>query len=698
MSTLSHHDPPQRSWWALPQKSPNSSQVFTEKPHSHSKQSGKFNSFAAAMGLRQKKPQPPPLTIRDSRTPVSPPAVRLVPRTESHQRRPYTAPSTGIGRAPSNSMSSSRSRDDSLEPNTPRTPEDIAHGRHGSLLTLSDVDPFAARVVSVHSPREANRLSAFSHSSGHEAKIPEVVNRVSYASSSSQSFRLGSDLSPLSVVSPASEHGSASSVSPSDRKPGFSPRRKDASTTWVSNLGDTNRLSQPEPAPKSRPAMRARGMTDGGIERTNFIRRDSLTRTVPSPKSTSNSTRFPSSSSAPTRQISMSRPTAPPTAELPPPPHWGDDRPLGGLSAGSTSSSSLTFSPEFTPIIPRVKSKQSHETSPKAVESSWELPDVSPRPRTLKKSMSQQSLSKRMQQSPTSSGIPMPEPSFPAAPRKQRSFHRLPVPAVPLQLPAAEPLQPGRKRLFSSSSSRRPSQSTSPVADDVRSLYGTEPERISLTSASYWIDTDQPPQTPTSVAAAHEYTPQQIMSPAEMLQVEASVDASYHHPRPRGDSIVSASALSDVEHDFGFSPPSLHGVSRRQSDIDHRDPSVRSMPVSPAAAMYYPTLTPEPPSPPILMSLPPPPRRTKSRTSSVSSRAQSDTVSPLSPPPRRALRPKVSAEKRMHRQSLLRKPSFLDIDDEGDKDHSPPSVVTRQHSFLDLTRESFDSVRSDDSF
>lgn len=294
----------------------------------------------------------------------------------------------------------------------------------------------------------------------------------------------------------------------------------------------------------------------------------------------------------------------------------------------------------------------------------------------------------------------MPEPSSHAAPRKQRSFHRLPVPAVPLQLPATEPSQPGRKRLFSSSSSRRPSQS-SPVADDVRSLYGTEPERISLTSASYWIDTDQP-QTPT-----HEYTPQQIMSPAEMLQVEASVDASYHHPRPRGDSIVSASALSDVEHDFGFSPPSLHGASRRQSDIDHRDPSVRSMPVSPAAAMYYPTLTPEPPSPPILMSLPPPPRRTKSRTSSVSSHAQSDAVSPLSPPPRRVLRPKVSAEKRMHRQSLLRKPSFLDIDDEGDRDHSPPSVVTRQrppamvtrqHSFLDLTRESFDSMRSDDSF
>jgi hypothetical protein len=49
----------------------------------------------------------------------------------------------------------------------------------------------------------------------------------------------------------------------------------------------------------------------------------------------------------------------------------------------------------------------------------------------------------------------------------------------------------------------------------------------------------------------------------------------------------------------------------------------------------------------------------------------------------------------MHRQSIMRKPSFLDIEDEMDKD--PPPALPRQASFLDLTRGSFESVRSIDS-
>jgi len=69
-------------------------------------------------------------------------------------------------------------------------------------------------------------------------------------------------------------------------------------------------------------------------------------------------------------------------------------------------------------------------------------------------------------------------------------------------------------------------------------------------------------------------------------------------------------------------------------------------------------------------------------------------MAPLSPPPRKNIRPKISVEERMHRQSILRKPSFLDIDDEMDKE---PVLMRRQDSFLDLTRGSFDSVRSVDS-
>ncbi|KAJ6621156.1 hypothetical protein B0H10DRAFT_2215410 [Mycena sp. CBHHK59/15] len=719
MSSTLHHEAPQRSWWLLSQKSPSSSQVFSaDKPHSHSKQSNgiKFNTLATAMGFKPKKSQPAPLTIRDPypivRTVVSPPVSPLIPRADSHQRRPYTAP----GRPPSNSASSYRSRVDSLEP---KTPEDPVAARRNSLLTLSDADPFAARVVALHSPSDPNRLSAFSNSSVADSKSNDSTHRVSYASSSSQSFRLGGELSPLStMVSPVSESGS-SNMKVSHKKSGHSLRRKESllsdegphQSTWLSNLGgDSNRFSHPDPPPKPRPAMRARGMTDGGIERINFLRNDPfIARPANSPKSPS--PRYsPSSPNMPTRQTSLSRPgippSAPPSHELPPPPGPSDDQLLANYSAGSASSTSLTFAGDFMPVTtsPKAKSRQYHEPSPtKTVESSWE-PDVSPRGthRTLRKSISHQSLSKRGQSSSSSSfTAPLPEPVTGKAPRKQRSFHRLPVLAIPLQLPlvdttrASDPTSSGRKRLFSGSSSRRPSQST-PFADDVRSVISVPaPDSDRTFASSCWIDTDQPPRSPTS--AAYEYTPQQIMSPEEMLRVEASVDAAYR--RPRGESIVSTStAMSDYDRDYGLLPTSSLGGGRKRSNSDH--PSTRSNSVSESIHLqglfYHQSMAPQPqpPSPPALMSLPPPPRRPKPRTATLV-RSQSELATPLSPPPRKTLRPKISVEERMHRQSIMRKPSFLDIDDDTDKDLT--SSLMRQGSFLDLTRGSFDSMRSTDS-
>ncbi|KAF8216004.1 hypothetical protein K438DRAFT_620715 [Mycena galopus ATCC 62051] len=710
-STLSSPEPQRSSsWWSVSPKSPPSSQVFAQKSHSHSKQSGiKFNTLATAMGFKPKKSHhPPPLTLDHPYSPVAtPPAVHLVPRSDSGPRRPYTAPSAGngIGRAPSTSVSSTRSRGDSIGPTTPRTPEDPVHSRRGSLLTLSDADPFAARVVSLQSPSDPNRLSAFSNSSAHDIKSNESANRVSYASSSS-SFRMGGDRSPQSsIVSPVSDAGSSYMKLP-NKLSGPSLRRKDEQ--WLSGLGsDPNRLSEPAPLPKPRPAMRARGMTDGGIERTNFLRNDPFMGRTPSPK-------------FPPRQVSLSRPAPPPNQELPPPPspvNFADDRApaLGSMSAGSASSSSLTFSAEFSPISPRSRGKQqAYEPSPKsqvyepspksqvydpppkaAMESGWE-PDTRS-PRTLKKSISHQSLGK--QRSPSTSAVPLPD-AAPKEPRKQRSFtqHRLPVPPVPLQLSFSEqrtaapdpPTVSTRKRLFSASSSRRPSQSTLAIPDDVRSLHTADQEITASTSC--WIDTDPPPRSSTSTN--REYTPQQIMSPAEMLQVEASVEAAYQ--RPRTGSIMSASTgMSDFENDLGLSPISSFGGGRQRSNSDH--PSMRSTTTSEGGMYTYnQPLPPQPPSPPILMSLPPPPRRTKSRTSSLS-RSQSEVVSPLSPAPRtRNLRPKISVEERMHRRSILRKPSFLDIDDEYDKEDLPPQPksVPRQASFLDLTRASFDSGRS----
>ncbi|KAJ7170080.1 hypothetical protein C8R46DRAFT_1091069 [Mycena filopes] len=683
-STLSHDSP--RAWWSLGQKAPSPTPDFpSEKPSSHSKQSGiKLHSLATAMGFKPKKNHPPPLTLLP--TVATSTTTLLAPRIEPHQRRPTTAPSVGIGRAPSNSVSSFRSRADSIEPSTPKTPEDLTQNRRGSLLTLSDSDPFAARVVSLHSPSspsDPNRLSAFSNSSVNDAKSNESANRVSYASSSSHSFRMAGDLSPLSILSPASEAGS-SYMRLSNKLSGHSLRRKN-DETWLSNLGaESNRFSQPDPPPKPRPVMRARGMTDTGIEpRTNFLRSDPFVSR--SPKSSSTGYQA-SSPSIPARQISLSRPSPPPSHDLPPPPSASADDRLQRHSAGTASTSSLTFSSEFSPISPRAKGKQqAYDASPRAGESGWE-PDA-PRHRTLKKSVSHQSL-KRGPSSSISipSSAPLPEMAPLKVPRKQRSFHqhRLPVPAVPLQLPISEqrtpdPAQSTRKRLFSASSSRRPSQSTLALTDDVRPVSEQE-------SVSCWIDTDQPPRSPS--LSAQEYTPQQIMSPAEMLKVEASVDAAYQ--RPRTGSILSArsTALSDFETDFGLSPSASFGGGRKRST------SVRSNATSTDQYDYYDQqLPPQPPSPPVLMSLPPPPRRTARPSIS---RSQSDVVAPtpLSPPPRKNIRPKISVEERMHRHSIMRKSSFLNIEDEMDKE--PRSLPTKG-SFLDLTRGSFDSMRSDDS-
>lgn len=444
-----------------------------------------------------------------------------------------------------------------------------------------------------------------------------------------------------------------------------------ADTTWLSSFGvDHNRLSQPDPPPKPRPVMRARGMTDAGIERTNFLRNDPvITRAASS-----------SSQNLARRQLSLSRPTAPPNSEIPLPPRSPADKlALGHNSAGSTSSTSLTFSTEFT-------------SSPRANQRTIDLSDTPPRPthRTLKKSISHQSIKRA--QPPASSPPSAPLPQVIKAPRKQRSFHRLPVQAVPLQLPLsdqrAEPST--RKRLFSTSSSRRPSTANT-LAEDARSITGSTAAPEPLAATSYWVDTDQPPRSPVSV---YEYTPQQIMSPAEMLQVEASVDAGYHRSR-----VSSINSVSTMQSDFGaesshhgLSPAPSFGGARARSNSDH--PSVRKSSVSEQDLLYYP-ISPQPSSPPVMAGLPPPPRRAKQRAPPPLSRSHSDVVTPLSPPPRKNLRPKASVEERMQkRKSIMRKPSFLEIDDPVDRE---PQML-RQGSFLDLTRGSFDSTRSEDSF
>ncbi|CAK5280297.1 unnamed protein product [Mycena citricolor] len=663
MSSTLLSESPQRNWWPMSPKM-SSSEFSSDRPSA--KHPGKFNTFATPMGFKPKKaPPPPPLTIQAVHSGRSP-LPRLVPRTEPSHRRPSTAPSNGMNRAPSNSVSSSRSRGDSIEPNTPTTPEDARQARRGSLLTLSDTDPFAARVVSL-SPNDPNRLSAFSNnSSGNDSKSHEIANRVSYASTSSHSFRLGGDLSPLSAIS-SPESGY---MNLSNKKSTNSLRRKDVSGsdgTWLSNLGvEPNRYSQPD-LPKPRPMLRARGMTDASIDRP-FGRQNSFNSSH-----ASSSSPFLSTTTPPPRKSALSQPSAPPTHDLPPPPL----SPADSMDLGS--STSMTFS---TTISQKVRAPR--QMSPKSPDyyyggdmRSGIEPEMSPRThRTLRKSLSQQSMGKLRQSSSSNISAPPPEPAVAKAPRKQRSFHQhRAIPPVPLSLPLSEQrANEPRKRLFSNS--RRPSQSTLAM-DDARSLTSLTDLEPMSSANSYWIDTE-PPRSP--VVSVHEYTPQQIMSPAEMFKIDTSVDDAYRC-RPRGESVVS-------ELDLGCSP-----VSRPRSNSERP---------SPIPDLYMP---PSPPSPPILTSLPPPPRRksSNSRTSSISH--TSSTASTRSPPQvailplspaRKNVRPKISVEERLHRQAPLRKPSFLDIDDEIERAPPPPPPMARQDSFLDLTRDSMDYSRSDD--
>ncbi|KAI0669747.1 hypothetical protein C8Q78DRAFT_976217 [Trametes maxima] len=174
-------------------------------------------------------------------------------------------------------------------------------------------------------------------------------------------------------------------------------------------------------------------------------------------------------------------------------------------------------------------------------------------------------------------------------------------------------------------------------------------------------------------------------------------------------------------------PPSSARPSTAQGSLDQ--------PISPASAYGNPSHSPELPS----TSLPPPPRRRPSKhdlqEELASKRVSVVPMNPLSPPPMRP-RPRrqqssdtassdatsrppsaFDRQKALQRRSLMKKPSFLDIDDELDAsaendsggssgggspgDAAPPSSPTSplmESSFLDMDRkDSFDTVRSRDS-
>ena len=123
-------------------------------------------------------------------------------------------------RPPAKSVSTVRSSeydyDAASEPHSePRTPSDHPRDRSSyqhSVMTFSELDPFAsAGIVVQHLPQDPNRLSVYSDSSvlDPQHKRPDMPthNRGSYGSSSSNSHGNYSDVQALSPLSVASSFG-----------------------------------------------------------------------------------------------------------------------------------------------------------------------------------------------------------------------------------------------------------------------------------------------------------------------------------------------------------------------------------------------------------------------------------------------------------------------------------------------------------
>ncbi|KAK0208819.1 hypothetical protein DFS33DRAFT_1305723 [Desarmillaria ectypa] len=770
---ISRHDQASRSWWSSKHakytaQHKDMSQDFTpgSSTSSTKSSSSKFNSLTSVF----KSKKHPSLAIQDPPLPPARPVLSAVSPPDLERSKSHNVQHT---RPPSKSVSSTLSQAESSEPRTPVDSNREMH--HQSLLTLSDIDPFASHGIFIpHSPVDPNRLSVYSNSSiiEYSKRSDSGINRGSYASSSSHSNYYGDAPS----FSPTSRTASSPDIPVrrklTSKKSGGDLRRngsmhssvvsaevtrnvRDAAWETLPSSGipiiknsssvtltDNNRLSQPDASHVTRPSLRARGLTESdGIYSPNFLRRDS----VQSPDKASTS-----SPRVIVRQASIQRmglpPSAPPTQRLPRPPPVpvpivDDDADvvlLPDISGGSASSSFTSSMREpymaNQHYIPR--EDRLHRDTPSELDKS---PLSSPKAsRTLKKSMSHQSLTKRG----SSGGSSAPpttttDPEVEKAPRKQRSFHHARLPMIPpLPLPLRHnnnsvgdstsisdkrgssgggSASGGRKRLFSGSHFGRhsASQGLSPE-EDKRSVFSLPVEsdraggshllsQTSLSpSSSFWDEST--PDIPSSPKP--EYVPQSILSPAELLEVEANIQDALNlskQSRQRGYSMVSSIVADD---DYGPIPEGLAAPFSLDAspNLGISIPSLYSHPST--RPTHSSSITSNsffsPPSDPYHISLPPPPRRSRPKTSP----AHNDNgIKPLSPPPRAKVRRKVSVETNLRRNLMMRKPSFLDIDDEFDRDHQratqpdPPLKVNAKQqihdSFLDLARESFDSSRSD---
>ncbi|KAF9245762.1 hypothetical protein BU15DRAFT_70832 [Melanogaster broomeanus] len=726
----------------------------------------KFNTFAAVMGKKSKKPS---VAFHDRSSPPIPPNSSMSERSNSTR---YS------NRPPATSVSSTvRSGDDS---NGPLTPCDVSKDRMSfprSVFTLSDSDPFAAGSISLSQEiSDSNRTSVFSNSSANDGFLKKTESilpfrRSSFASTSSQSHG-NSQSTKLQSASDA-PRGSMS---------GWDCIPRPTLSKCSSTVTLTDKKS-PEPPLVPRPPSRLRGYTESSSAQkppaVSYQSRKSSTppNGEPSPISPFPRGIAPSlSRKASASRLATQPPRAPPLHDLPPPPVLAtashDTEHHGPSPSMSPSASSISFasSPSTKDLddgYPTLRYRPLKDERDGSGFNRGSGETIKPHPpteplhnpladifcqhptsaaraptassgHTLKKSMSHSTLQKP--KFPNELSPPPPSSSQPKSVdrelKKQRSFHqsRLQTPSVPqlrhsnsatasnasssdTNLPT-EPRRPVtnsppvsvRRRLFSGSSVRRPSMGA--AEDDQGSVFSLpmEAERTQgMTSlhARSLLDEDNPESIPSSaIAPAPDYA-QQIMSPAEMLKVEAVVqsefDSKYGELLRNRQRNISYTSMSTPHFNAMYvkdspctAPTSFPRFSSRTPSTSSWAPSVARP--STVDAPYSPSsLLSDPPGSPTA-GLPPPPRSrarphtTETTYSDVSGRRLSNIpVNPLSPPPRkRYTRASVNADTPPHR-AMMRKPSFLEITDE-----APPSPY--EGSFLDFGsgKESLDLSRDDD--
>ncbi|KAF8913088.1 hypothetical protein CPB84DRAFT_1841499 [Gymnopilus junonius] len=767
---------PVKTWWPL--SKPPSTKDLRQKHDQLQAKVSKFNSFASAIGFKSKRPPAPTLAIQD------PPSY-----LDRGPSIPFPNPISPISSRPSKAPSSTRSRVDSLEP---RTPNDFLRDRRQSLLTLSDTDPFAGRpMVLPNLPSDPNRLSAYSNSSNdlpqRKADAPPF-NRVSYASSSSNSNYHSPDFPPVPIVAPGKApevrqlHNKRSMGSLQIKRPDplfrqtsmTTPHTNSVNSTGsssASTLATTSRSTQPDNGPP-RPKMRARGMTDsGGLTRAGFFIEGQPPARKQSQKA--NSPVFPPSSpemsnspgpSTPlrvvVRQASSSRlqtpPSAPPTHSLPSPPQLhlqgikkqqSENKAKTSSSSRMSSSSAISLTNDMFAYPPFDKRASGKKKESKTASSA---------PRTLKKVSSQQSLSRRNQAAHPlhPKHLPILLTEFFAS---SVAFITLVYLFLLFLYLFVHPLLRGlqislchQRRFWELTidrattwepSTAQPTSST--IEDDKLSLFSLRSDNDSHflpykpwststnqpASPSFWDEADVPRSPVRSIP---DYTPQAIISKAELARLD--LDTSDTSPQPstrtRGFSVLSTSTVasshlsgdqdSEVVH-LGLSPPppgsrqsgshqslrmstsSFAGkpsgsipqggpansaLSSRNDHDDSRLMRPKSSPISQETAGPLSHAS---------ISLPPPPRRHRPVVQQVDKPSSScaTTVQKSSSVKSNSVRSVSAMEKAMHRRSIMKKPSFLefdaDTDEEADNDPGVPRVTG---SFLDLARESFETMRS----